>query len=67
MWLIIILLLLIMILSQKQTENFLDPVSCVIMLRRMKDDVKNGYLTNKQAEMLWISNRYDMACGSQKF
>lgn len=68
MILIITIIAIILIVCYLQIiEPYYDPVSCVVMYRRMRNAVSRGELTNLQADLLWIIKKYDLACGSRNF
>lgn len=48
-------------------EHYYDPVSCVRAMKMMKNAIRDGELTEKQANILWISKKYDSDCGNANF
>jgi hypothetical protein len=62
MFIIIIIIVFISWLLYTRQENF-SPITCVTTARCLRNMINSGELTNKEAEMLWISQQYDANCG----
>jgi hypothetical protein len=65
---ILLILTIIYIICQLTKKRSIEPYwdynSCVLMLRKLKEAVARGELTNRQAEILWISKGFSRDCGS---
>ena len=65
--LLIIVIVYLYYITNK-TDESIEPYwnynSCVLALRKLKDAVAKGKLTNRQAEILWISKGFSRDCGS---
>ena len=66
--LLLVLLAIYIICEINEVKNRVEPYwdynSCVLALRKLKKAVAQGKLTNRQAEILWISKGYSRDCGS---